>query len=243
MNVHFLEYRGILAAVKEWMQKKDITLTKQYSPYISQNIYTLLKAKKSKQLYEILKRNQEVPTGKVVWNQIFDLNDEEWEGIFSLPFKLTKNTKLQWFQFRINHKILATNSFLHKIRIKDSDKCSFCNIETETIEHILWECEAIQELLNDFDTFCFDKTHFHVTYTKKDFILGSHVRPENIKGLLSLQIKYFIYSTKCAGKNITLNGLISSIKYMYEINKQIAIKNNKKESFDEAWEVWTNLFM
>jgi hypothetical protein len=37
--------------------------------------------------------------------------------------------------------------------------------------------------------------------------------------------------------------LISSIKYMYEINKQIAIKNNKHESFDEAQEVWTNLFM
>ena len=45
MNVHFLEYRGILAAVKEWMRKKDITLTKQYSPYISQIFILYLKQK------------------------------------------------------------------------------------------------------------------------------------------------------------------------------------------------------
>ena len=115
--------------------------------------------------------------------------------------------------------------------------------ETETIEHILWECEVVQELLNDFDTFCFDKTHFHVTYNKKDFILGSCMRSENIKALMSLQAKYFIYSMKCQNKNISLLGLISSIKSMYEINKEIAIKNNKKESFDEAWDGWSNLFI
>ena len=58
------------------------------------------------------------------------------------PFKLngrsltTKSSKLQWFQYRIIHRILGTNSLLYKINQKPNDKCSFCLKEVETIEHI-----------------------------------------------------------------------------------------------------------
>ena len=86
---------------------------------------------------------------------------------FSLPFRLTKNTKLQWFQFRINHKILSTNSFLQKIKLKDTNTCTFCRSKTETIEHILWDCEIVQALLDDFVTFCSNKIHGHISFAKK----------------------------------------------------------------------------
>lgn len=39
-----------------------------------------------------------------------------------------------------------------RIYIKDTDFCTFCEKESETIEHILWECEVVQDLLNDFDS-------------------------------------------------------------------------------------------
>ena len=39
-----------------------------------------------------------------------------------------------------------------RIYINDTDFCTFCKKETETIEHILWECEVVQDLLNDFDS-------------------------------------------------------------------------------------------
>ena len=38
------------------------------------------------------------------------------------------------------------------LNIKDADFCIFCEKESETIEHILWECEVVQDLLNDFDS-------------------------------------------------------------------------------------------
>lgn len=80
------------------------------------------------------------------WSRLlnFNLGDLEWETNFFLLFEITKNTKLQWFQFRINHRILATNSFLHKIKKVDSYNSWFCEQEIETIEHIFWKCELIQ---------------------------------------------------------------------------------------------------
>jgi hypothetical protein len=54
-------------------------------------------------------------------------NSNEWKQIYILPFKATACTKLNWFQFRINLNILATNYFLKK-------NCNFCQKENETIE-------------------------------------------------------------------------------------------------------------
>ena len=40
-----------------------------------------------------------------------DKYEEDKRGkIFSSPFKITKDSTVQWFQSRINHKILATNT-------------------------------------------------------------------------------------------------------------------------------------
>jgi hypothetical protein len=52
------------------------------------------------------------------------------------PKKRTKSSKLQWFQYRIIHRILGTNSLLYEINKKPNDKFSFCLEEVETIEHI-----------------------------------------------------------------------------------------------------------
>ena len=61
--------------------------------------------------------------GSRKWNTVFDINSNEWKHIYILPFKATACTKLHWFQFRINHNILATNYFLKKII--DDANCNF----------------------------------------------------------------------------------------------------------------------
>ena len=54
---------------------------------------------------------------KLAWNNIFNFSEEEWEKNYKRPFERTNNTTLQWFQPRINHIMLATNKYLHKIKL------------------------------------------------------------------------------------------------------------------------------
>jgi hypothetical protein len=63
--------------------------------------------------------------GSRKWNTVFDINSNEWKHIYILPFKATACTKLHWFQFRINHNILAANYFLKKFKIIDDVNCNF----------------------------------------------------------------------------------------------------------------------
>ena len=68
-------------------------------------------------MYTILNKNSSVPTAQRKWNTVFDINSNEWKQIYIPPFKATVCTKLHWFQFRINHNILATNYFLKKSKL------------------------------------------------------------------------------------------------------------------------------
>ena len=67
------------------------------------------------------------------WGRDLYLDDNfNWETNLSLPFNIEQDTSLKWFQFRI----IQTNYLLNKMRLKQNDKCTFCNIDKETIKHL-----------------------------------------------------------------------------------------------------------
>ena len=73
-------------------------------------------------MYLLLIRNNIVSNGQKKWEEILTLGLDEakWREIFKLSFIVTQNTKLQWLQYRINQRILGTNTFLYKIKVKDN---------------------------------------------------------------------------------------------------------------------------
>ena len=44
--------------------------------------------------------------------ELYNIEDETWEDIYSTPFKITTDTSLQWFQYRINHRLIPTRKYL-----------------------------------------------------------------------------------------------------------------------------------
>ena len=60
------------------------------------------------------------------WNNIIDTPMEDWKYIFTLPYGCTISEKLRNFEYKLFNRILPTNSFLFKIKIKDDKLCTFC---------------------------------------------------------------------------------------------------------------------
>ena len=65
----------------------------------------------------------------------------DWKSAYCLAAKCTKSTKLINFQYRLLHRILPTNLFLTKIKIKQDPNCSFCHNYHEYLIHFFWGCE------------------------------------------------------------------------------------------------------
>ena len=64
------------------------------------------------------------------------------KAICNLPFSITKDTKLNIFQYKIIHNILPHGSLLHKMKITDSPLCKHCSA-VETLPHMLVCCDVI----------------------------------------------------------------------------------------------------
>ena len=81
------------------------------------------------------------------------LSDEEidWNKVFLLPWKVTIDSNLNVFQYKILNNILSLNDKLHKINIVNNPRCTFCNTENETIVHFFCYCEKkTRELWSEF---------------------------------------------------------------------------------------------
>ena len=63
--------------------------------------------------------------------------------LFSQLNKLYE-VKRKKFQMRIMHRIIGTNVMLKEMGVANNNKCSFCLIAKDTIQHIFWECKHSQ---------------------------------------------------------------------------------------------------
>ena len=70
------------------------------------------------------------------------LDSDKLKAIYTLPFRLTKDTKLCMFQYKIIHNILPYGSKLYKMKISNSPLCVHCN-SLETLAHVLVNCTEI----------------------------------------------------------------------------------------------------
>ena len=110
------------------------------------NIYVkeLIKTKKGSRIcYDIFVGvNEYIPQGK--WQaEIGNITANEWK-LYFLNVRQWHEVKLRDFQYKINNKILVTNSFLFKINKIGSDVYNYCREQPEKIFH-LSKCQNILE--------------------------------------------------------------------------------------------------
>ena len=77
------------------------------------------------------------------------IDESKLSAIFELPFKITQESKLRDFQYRISHNIIVCNARLYKLKLVDSDRCRRCHTEKEDLRHLLIECPLVAALWSD----------------------------------------------------------------------------------------------
>jgi hypothetical protein len=115
-----------------------------------------VKKLKCKDFYWFLiyrKKTGKTPKSKKKWSEkypnYFENNSELWENIYRLAFNVSRETKLQSFQFRINHRILPCKKWLFDIKIKESNICNYCD-NIDDIEHFILKCEKCDQFWTSF---------------------------------------------------------------------------------------------
>ncbi len=84
----------------------------------------------------------------------------------------TIETQLRSFYFKLFHKVIAFNKFLHKIGRKDSPLCFFCDKVPETEVHNFCECEKVTTILNELQDWINDNLQAVLILISLNLCLG-----------------------------------------------------------------------
>ena len=152
--------------------------------------------------------------------------------------KITNSTKLRSFQYRLLNLSLVLNVQLKTWKICDTDKCSFCNTETETLEHIFFDCPKTKVLLNSIQSILIsyqpDTKEYNLT---KENILFNNVdvNPGSLVNCIVLIMKQMIYANRCLKKRITVQQLKEKIEFTRKVELYNTKQNNKCRIYYCKW--------
>ena len=76
-------------------------------------------------------------------------------------------------------RILPTNRLLRLMKIRQSDLCSFCDKETESISHLFWECESALRFWKSLSLLVSETNVLRIDFNQLNILFGIS------KGLLS----------------------------------------------------------
>ena len=155
-------------------------------------------AKVPKHVYSIL-RDQTVVEVEDKWVDLFNVLEEvEWDYIHKTNFTCTIETQLRSFYFKLFHRAICTNKFLHKIGRADNPNCYFCSNLPESLVHLFCECDKVSPL---WDELCFlinniSGETFNFSNFDKMFGITDISEHDNCINFLFLCMKFYLHRCK-----------------------------------------------
>ena len=243
INTNFIEFHGIIRAFN--IMKNGFSIEKENCnidrPNISHTLKILLSVKKGCQhVYKFLIANDNIPTAQRKWtNDLLLPETFPWQKIYNLHNKITKDTNLKWFQYRLIHRILATNTFLCKIGIKEDNRCSFCKNHPETIRHIFGDCHLIQNFWHSLEQWlrseCVHITELNLSLADIIFGINNNIRADSILNFIILFAKQYIYCNKYNNTIPYIQGFKTRLLLQYNCEKYLAYSNCEWTKFNNRW--------
>ena len=157
------------------------------------------------------------PTALKKWSAELDnFNNYNWRNIWRMPWVSVRETKLSYFQFRFLHRILPTNRLLTLMGKVNSNMCSFCDKEVETLNHLFWACSYTSKFILDVELKVLKRQFF---FTKDDIFFGFRNQSSHPYNFLIVHLKYYIFSKKMQEKLPEIDEFYYKFKFALQVEE------------------------
>lgn len=238
-NLNFMRYVSLLHAIPtQW--KKALFNRVQLATYRPPRFMNVVKGEPLVRIsYKALHTHLFLPDQKRnKWERI--LRIEIWPDEFSKNVKklwLTTNySKLRSFQYKLFMHAIVTNVQLKLWNIIESEMCTFCKVQPEDIVHLFCECTYVKNLISQVKEWC-DMIDPTVVFSNQNILFNTvHSNPRHVINTIILIMKYYIYSSRCLQKSLSISHLKETILYHNKMEYLGAIVNNKRDKCTQKWE-------
>ena len=193
-------------------------------------------------IYNKVKTKEEECRYRAKWNNDFDIHidNKTWRRVFYLIFNVEQDNNLIWFQYKLIHRILGTNNQLYKMSIEKSDKCRFCQSDSEIFMHLFVRCRHVVELWKDLENWIYSNLGKLIYFSPMNIILGYLHRDNQYIPINTLiaSTKYYIFKSVTNKSVPNIIRLKNNLKRKYEEQFYIQSECEYREKLYASWGVF-----
>ena len=149
--------------------------------------------------------------------------------------KTSNIPKLRSFQYRLLHRALVLNIHMVHWGICDSDLCTFCEEERETIRHLFYDCKIIADIWNKLKKWISVRFKTAIVLSYENVIANNIVEnnPKHVINMICLTVKQYIYRRRAKEKTIDFNSVKMHIWNCENVEKYM--KNDTLSKHNLKW--------
>ncbi len=159
------------------------------------------------------------------------INNYDEENIMRLR-KNVKNSKLRNIYFRLIHNDFFTKVKMKKYKMINTDECSRCG-QTETLKHLLWECNDSYNIWNIFNNTLSKLSNETISVNNYEDIFYAIDSPSF--GLVKTRIIQELIQIN-RPTNWTTSNITNIIENLVDIERHNAVQERKLDKFKIKWQ-------
>ena len=245
LRIDYLTYFSVISSLRK--REKMVEHNSKDENYTEAQVYfkPIIQTKEgSSKFYRVLTQKSGIPKGVAKWEMLKD--NPDWKQVFLKLKATTTDPRLIWLQYRIIHNILTTNKSVSKFKHDQSEKCSFCGIQSESIVHLFGECNIIMVFWNELQQIINSRCNVteQLALNNSSILLGLDPTQTQNKVIdqIILFAKQYIYNCKVFKRDIKVRAFLSILLNKYKV--ECILSHNAKDqiNFMSNWEPYANLF-
>ena len=245
ITIDIMKYNGLKSAIpRSWL--KYIKTEEPFEYKVNRLSITINKIEKDiedlhcKDLYWLFIGKKCVkPTSIDKWEENYYYVDFDWHYLFTLPYKVARETKLQSLQYQILNRFFPCKHFLKMCQKEEVDTCNHCG-HTETLEHYFFKCHTLRLFWNSFNHWFARVYGAQIQLHTPDILFGvpnplSDPVIENLNFCI-LFAKNFINSMTKKSKDVQLDLYLTELKNRLDVERTLLDMSQKSDHFKAKWQ-------
>ena len=144
--------------------------------------------------------------------------------------------KIKEFYYKFICNRLATGEWLYRVGITNSNVCTFCNCDKETVEHLFIKCDIKKTFWEKYSEWRYNASRKPENLTTENIMLGISISELPVEeNLCLIYAKYFIYGCKYREQKPSFSNFIKYLESKHNVEMYIAKKNNQIEEHRKRW--------
>ena len=245
-GISALFYNSLICAIPQrW--KLLIRSNKKPNNYLEHDISHLRKNivhLKTRDIYCYFTYTTNLPTSVDKWIEYYPfLETHDWTQLFRLPYQITKEPKLQSFQYCIKNRFVNCNYNLFLWGQIESAQCDICH-QIDTIEHFFYYCNVVNNFWVHVGNLIFEAFEIRLDYTVLEILLGIPCRKNTVMSIVNFVILYakrYIYCCWIHQRNLSINYFTGILKN--RIKTEVCICKMSSETHLNVSNLWNVLLV